>query len=337
MKSARFILLAALVGHLAACDRPPQALGTATSIIVIASDTVWAAVGEQVQNALEPRIFTVRDERTFEVTHVAPSDPSWTDLRNFRQVVAIGAAEDAWVSPVVAAATAGTTELDGMRVARANNVWVRNQLALAVVLPSADATQGIEPALDRVGSVLDSLFRIYTVQRMYTSLPDSALSDTLSSTYGFRLLLPTVYSAVARSDRHIHYQNTTTVGGDLVRSVLVTWRDGAVQPSRDAAVAWRDSIASTYNPQQRTLSEQVNTSEVSSGGAQGIEIQGAWEGTDPAWPMGGLFISRMVACPAQDRTFLLDTWLYAPGPRRSKYEYMVQLQTILGTFECGGG
>ena len=89
-----------------------------------------------------------------------------------------------------------------------------------------------------------------------------------------------------------------------------------------------------FGNEGETLSEQVLVSDVSSAGAQGIEIQGAWEGTDPSWPMGGLFISRMVTCAAQNRTYLLDTWLYAPGPRRSKYEYMIQLQTILGTFEC---
>jgi hypothetical protein len=31
--------------------------------------------------------------------------------------------------------------------------------------------------------------------------------------------------------------------------------------------------------------------------------------------------------------YLLDAWLYAPG--KQKYEYMIQLQTILDTFRCG--
>ena len=35
----------------------------------------------------------------------------------------------------------------------------------------------------------------------------------------------------------------------------------------------------------------------------------------------------------QDRMYLLDAWLYAPG--KEKYEYMIQLQTILGSFRCG--
>ena len=48
---------------------------------------------------------------------------------------------------------------------------------------------------------------------------------------------------------------------------------------------------------------------------------------------GGL--SRIVQCPAQNRTYFLDGWLYAPGGQRgTRYEYIVQLQTILDTFEC---
>ena len=40
-----------------------------------------------------------------------------------------------------------------------------------------------------------------------------------------------------------------------------------------------------------------------------------------------------VACPAQDRLYFLDSWLYAPG--KDKWEYIIQLETILQTFRCG--
>ena len=30
--------------------------------------------------------------------------------------------------------------------------------------------------------------------------------------------------------------------------------------------------------------------------------------------------------------YLIDAWLYAPG--RDKYEYMIQLEEILGSFRC---
>ncbi|HEX6309559.1 MAG TPA: DUF4837 family protein [Longimicrobiales bacterium] len=331
MKSARFLLLAALAAWaLPACDGSGRAVGTATSIIVLASDSVWADIGDSVFAALEPRIRTVRSERTFEVTHIAPTDPKWQELREFRQIVAIGGADEAWVQPILAAAEPGA---EGTGTVTARDVWARGQLAIAVVTPPGDGAAAL-PHLDRVGAVIDSLFRIYVVQRMYTSEADTALRDALREAHGFALLLPNVYSPLERAGNTIQYQNNTTVGGDLARSVLITWRDGVTEPSADAALAWRDSIALEYNPSQRTLRESAREAPIADGVASAVEIQGAWEGADPSWPMGGLFITRMIGCPQQNRTYLVDTWLYAPGPRRSKYEYMIQLQTILSTFEC---
>jgi hypothetical protein len=330
MTSARLVLLAAATAWaLPSCEGSRQAVGTATSIIVIATDPVWAEIGDSVMSALEPRIYTVRDERTFEVTHIAPSDPQWQELRQFRQIVAIGAAEDAWVQPIVEGGGAQT----GLVSAR--DVWARNQQVSAIVIPTSDAGAAALPHLERIGTVIDSLFRIYVVQRMYTSGPDSALADAMRETHDFSLLLPAVYSPLEREGDLLMFQNNTTVGGDLVRSVLITWRDGATPPSAEAAVAWRDSIAAQqYNPPQRTLTDVIRDSAVSMPAGAAIEVQGAWAGTDPTWPAGGLFISRMVTCEQQNRTYLLDTWLYAPGGRRSKYEYMIQLQTLMSTFEC---
>jgi hypothetical protein len=330
MKSARLVLLAAATAWaLPSCDGSRQALGTATSIIVLATDPVWAAIGDSVLAALEPRIYTVRDERTFEVTHIAPSDPQWRELRKFRQIVAIGAREDAWVEPVLEQSGSATG------VVRARDVWARNQQVSAIVLPTSDAAAEALPHLERVGTVIDSLFRIYVIRRMYTSGPDSALADAMRETHGFSLLLPSVYAPLERTGDVLMFQNNTTVGGDLVRTVFVAWRDGVTPPAADAAAAWRDSIAGVqYNPQQRTLIDVIRATPVPLPGGEAVEIQGAWEGKDPSWPAGGLFISRMITCEQQNRTYLLDTWLYAPGPRRSKYEYMIQLQTILGTFEC---
>jgi hypothetical protein len=334
MKSARLVLLAAAAAWaLPACDGNRQALGTATSIIVLTTDSVWASIGDSVMTALEPRIYTVRSERTFEVTQISPSDPDWQELREFRQVLAIGAPEDAWVQPILQRANAQTGDQPGVVVAR--DGWARNQQATAITVPSASAEDAALGQIGRVGAVIDSLFRIYVVQRMYTSGPDTALSRAMRETHGFALLLPSVYAPLEREGDVLLYQNNTTVGGDLARSVLVTWRGEVTPPSLETALQWRDSVAAAlYNPPQQTLRDSVSVTTLTMPGGDGLEIQGAWQGTDPAWPMGGFFITRMVTCQQQNRTYLLDTWLYAPGPRRSKYEYMIQLQTILGTFEC---
>jgi hypothetical protein len=331
MKSARFVLLAVLTAA-AGCGGSRQAVGTVSSVIVIATDSLWNAIGDSIVTALEPRIFTVRDERTFEVTHVSPANPNWTELRQFRQIVALGTATDPWVQPVLnraerrGAGAAGT-------IVQASDVWARNQFATAVVLPESSAAEPALAAVPALSAALDSVFRVYAVQRMYTSRPDTTLRDSLRSNAGFSILLPNVYEQVTTQSDLLLFQNATQIGGTLIRSVLIASRDGLVEPAAETALAWRDSLAAAeYRPAQQTLRDRIATAAVSANGVDGVEVQGVWAGTDPTWPSSGPFIARMYPCPSSNRTILLDAWLFAPA--RAKYEYMIQLQTILDTFAC---
>jgi hypothetical protein len=330
MKSACITVLlaaAALMG----CNGSQQAMGTANSIIVLAPDSVWAVIGDSVLSALEPPIFTVRDERTFEVTHISPQDPRWNELRRFRQVVTIGAAADGWVEPAVRRGA----ETTAPGVAQVRNVWARNQLVTAVVLPAGAGADVALAQVPQTAMLIDSTFRMQARQRMYTSRPNTELRDSLLQHEGFGLTLPNVYRQLTREDPQVHlFQNSTQIGGDLVRSVLVTWQDGLVELSPQAALAWREQIgAREYRPPQETQPGQTDGRMLDVDGVTAAEAQGIWDGTDATWPMSGPFITRMLHCPAQNRTYLLDGWLYSPG--RPKYEYMIHLQTILNTFECG--
>jgi hypothetical protein len=350
MKSAQFAGAAALLfGALPGCGSTPQAVGNVNSIIVITSDSLWRAVGDSLRTALERPIFTVRQEPTFHVTQVSPQDPRWTKAREFRHVVVIGGAADGWIAPVLRRARksarngerAGRTS--GPALVQTRDVWARNQFATALVLPAAGAAAGAGAAAaalalaPRAATATDSVFRAYARERMYLSRPDTTLRDSLRRRAGYGILLPNVYFAVRRAADVQLFQNTTQIGGDLVRSVLIVARPGLIEPTAETALAWRDSVARThYRPAHDTQREQVRATHVQAGGHAAIELQGVWQGTDSKWPMAGPFITRMVPCPAQNRTFLVDSWLYAPAPQRgSRYEYIIQLQTILESFECG--
>jgi hypothetical protein len=330
MKSARLwpvLAAAALLG----CDGSRQGMGTVTSVIVLATDSLWAEVGDSVEAALAPRIFTVRDEPTFDVTQVSPLDPTWRELRRFRQILAIGTREDGWVEPVLSRADDRGA---APGIVQARNVWARNQQVTAMVLPAGAGAEAALAQVPAASAAIDSAFRRYAVERMFTSRPDTVLRDSLRRDVGFGLLLPNVYRQLTRDPHVLLFQASTQLGGDLVRSVLVTYTDGLVEPTPAAALAWRDSVAATeYRPAQVTGAERIEGQRLTLAGAPAAEVQGIWDGTDPTWPMSGPFISRMVQCPAQNRTYLLDGWLYSPG--RAKYEFMIQLQTILDTFTCG--
>jgi hypothetical protein len=328
MRSARLLcLLPALLAP--ACGAQQPAMGTTNSIIVLAMDSVWEAVGDSVLAGLEPRIFTVRDERTFEVTHVSPQDPNWHDLRKFRQVLSIGTANDGWVEPVLNRASGRQDS----GVVTARDVWARNQLVKAIVVPPGAGSDAALPHVDVVAHSIDSIFRAGVLQRMFLSGADTLLRDSLLRTQGFGIILPNVYRSLTR-DPHVQlFQSSTQVGGDLVRSVLVTWTEGLLPLDAGTALAWRDSIAATeYRPGQVTSRERIESQTVTAAAVEAVEVQGVWDVTDPGWPMSGPFIMRIMHCPAQNRTYLIDGWIYSPG--RAKYEYMIQLQTIFDTFRC---
>src|SRR5690554_6154653 len=132
------VAIPVVLSLLAGCsDVAPSAWGNASSVIVLAPDSLWAAVGDSVHEALEPRIFTVRDERTFEVTQVAPGAEAWGDLKRFKQILVLGTPEDPWVSDLLN----GSDGVPATRPAlvERTDVWARGQHVTAVLLPAEGA------------------------------------------------------------------------------------------------------------------------------------------------------------------------------------------------------
>src|SRR5690606_18689351 len=78
---------------MAGCDKP-QAMGQVSEILVATPVAVWRTLEEDLKAALEPSIFTVRNERVFDVAHADPTDVGWENLRLMRQMLLIGDAND---------------------------------------------------------------------------------------------------------------------------------------------------------------------------------------------------------------------------------------------------
>lgn len=328
MKYARLGTLVLACAVASACDGPGsrRALGDVNTIVVLAVDSLWAEVGDSVLRAIEPRIFTTRSERTFEVEQISPLDARWNDLREFVQVVAIGVPGDGWIAPVVGDAPASLPAIVDRR-----DVWAGGQLVTALVVSGDNPVEGVLVSADSLSALLHGRFRNYVAERMWASGADTLQRDSLLRSAGFALTLPNVYQTVVANDSVRVFRTDTQIGGTLFRAIAVARRPGTAVPSAAEALDWRDRIATAYygNPQQVTQRDTVLESALPDGG---IEVQGIWRSTDASFPEAGVFITRVVPCPAQDRVYLLDAWLLAPG--RQKYEYMIQFQNILGSFEC---
>lgn len=333
----RSIILTAIVAlplAVAACDSPSSVVyGESNSIIVAAQDSLWEAVADTVLTVLEPRIFTVRDERTFDVTHVAPTNPDWAQLRLWRQVLLLGRPGDPWLARVLEGRDEPLPPLPA--VIEEVDVWARGQRVTALVLPEEGAAARAVELLPELHRLFDERFRATAVERMFTSGADTLLLDTLRAEAGFSLLVPRVYEWARVGGTRYHFWNDNENSGQLIRSVLVTWHEGvSAESTPESVLAWRDSVAAgMYDWAQTSDRGRFETAAGDGAVAGALEVHGIWSSNEGGFPMAGPFVARVVPCPEQGRTYLVDAWLYRPG--RDKYEYMVQLETILDSFACG--
>lgn len=315
----------------AACNEVPMAYGDVNSVIAVMSAEKWEEVSDSVYDALEQTINTVRDEKRFTVTYQEPMAEYWERLRRFRQMMVVGTRSDPWVQAALDRAREPVTE-NGIH--QVSDVWSRGQTVTLVLLDEGWGIAELDPYLTEVAELLDGQFRRYAQNRMYFSGVDSALADTLGMRAGFTMQLPQVYRWEARDSVYL-FRNDNPDPSELIRQVGVTWRTPAVDALDQAEVLdWRrESLEVQYNEPQMVVLEGAEERPFEFRGHEAYEIQAQWQNPpEEDWPAGGPMITRVVTCDQQDRTYLLDAWLYAPG--KEKYEYMIQLETLLDSFRC---
>ena len=333
MLTKRLMVALALGSAIAmACDTRGLAYGDANSIIAVMSPELWQEVSEDVYGELEQTITTVRDEKTFTVTYQEPYGEHWPNLRRFQQMLLVGTLSDPWIQEALEEADQEIAEPGLYRV---REVWALDQEVTLVIVPESGAPAALEEHLPAVHAQLDEEYRSWASERMYLSGVDSALADTLATQAGFSLMLPDVYRW-RQTDSTFVFRNDNPDPSELIREIGVTWRSPApASLDVEEILTWRaDLVAQHYSEPQVLVAEGMSADTVSFDGRTAVELRAQWRNPpERGWPAGGPLIIRTVTCDAQDRTYLLDAWLYAPG--HEKYEYMIQLETLLDSFECG--
>ncbi len=310
------------------CEKP-RALGDANQILIGTSAQVYQSLADDLEEALEPRTFTVRDERVFDIAHVDPAEPGWANVRVLRQVLLIGSAED----PAV---TEALQQLRGEipsapTVVQVRNVWAQNQLVTVALLPAGSQPSAALPLLAQIGDVYLRQYEDYARARMFVTGADDALTDSLRKNAGFALVLPRVYRYSEVEPGVLEFRNDQPDPSRLIRNITVdSRRTGEIEFSSESAVAWREQLAARITVPPQVTESLQEWHQLQIDGRTALQVQGIWSNPPGGWPAAGPFIARLVDCGA--RLFLIDAWLYAPGS--AKYEYMYQLNTILDSFEC---
>jgi len=333
----RYLRLALLPLALSAtgCGDQVAAWGDTSSIVAAVDPAVWETIQDDVYEALEPTVLTVTDEKAFTVTHAVPGDDIWTNTKKFRRMLLVGRESDYWVAEALEDVD-DLGEITPPMVFQARNVWARNQRVTILVIGD-DAESDVQARLPELAALFDEQYRTWAREKMYVSGQDTALADTLMTQHGFSMILPEVYYWDERDGVFV-FRNDNPDPSELIRQIAVTWQS-PVPPVDDfqaeQILAWRAEVAAEhYSEPQGVNLDRNQSGPARLGSLMAYEIQATWGNLpDSGWPAGGPFITRAVVCPDQDRMYLIDAWLYAPG--KEKYEYMIQLQTILNTFRCG--
>lgn len=333
-RSLRLALLPFVLSA-AACGDQVGAWGDSNSIVAAVDPAVWETIQDPVYQALEPTVFTVTDEKAFTVTHAVPGDDIWNNTKKFRQMLLVGTASDFWVAQALEKVD-DLGEITPPIVLQAEDVWARDQLVTILVVGD-DPASGVSARLPELAALFDDQYRTWARRKMYVSGQDTALADTLMTQHGFSLLLPQVYYW-DEQDGVFVFRNDNPDPSELIRQIAVTSRSPippAAEFQADSILGWRAAIAAAHYTEPQVVNlDRRRAGPARLGDMQLYEIQAAWSNApDSGWPAGGPFITRAIVCPEQDRMYLVDAWLYAPG--KEKYEYMIQLQTILNTFRCG--
>ena len=332
MKRSSFLSATLALMALGACDtKSPLSYGDVNSIIAVMPLAQWDVMSQDVYDALEQRTATARGEKSFTVTYQEPYAQYWDRLRRFRQLLVVGSRSDEVVQEVLDEAGSAISE-NGMH--QVGDVWATGQNITLILLDEGWGPDDLAPYLPRISDLLDGQFRQYARNRMFISGIDSALADTLSLQAGFTMFFPNVYRWEVQDSVYI-FRNDNPDPAELIRQVAVTWMTPAPGLlDEEAVLEWRSRLTAENYTQDQAIdlgarAERSFTFE----GSDAYELQAEWRNPpELRWPAGGPFITRTVTCNAQDRTYLLDAWLFAPG--KEKYEYMIQLETLLDTFRC---
>ncbi|MCH8152317.1 MAG: DUF4837 family protein, partial [Planctomycetes bacterium] len=218
------LLLSALVATTlvsSACDKP-RAWGEWNSIIAGVSNERWSDIEDVVYSALEPRIFTIRNEKMFRVTQQDPREEDWRQLKRFRQLLVIGSVDDPWVAEALEGLDRDT--FNPPELLHAENVWAKGQRVSIILLEPTGGVEEVTTLLDPLYETLDAQYRRWVVQRMFMTPPDTALADSLTAEAGFTLLVPEVYYW-RRADSVYVFRNDNPDPADLIRQVTVTWHN----------------------------------------------------------------------------------------------------------------
>ncbi len=324
------VICAAVLFLLPAGCSLPLAVGKMSEVVVMADEDVWREIEPEVRGALEREVLSPRHETAFQVIFAPLEKPG--EYRKWSKLILIGSLEGrGTIGDLVTEDIRDEINAKRGLLYAASDVWARNQrVFLLVTARERDILPYVRRSKDLLFSKLDDLLRAEVKEKMFLSGPNLALEDTLRDEYGFTMRFPSVYrrGEPLESPRAIRFFNVNPQ-----RSFIIHWEKGE-QDSLDPlfVLDLRAELSRHFYPGDYVVAGRTKSEWVDFRGDKALRLEGIWENREKL--EGGVFITYAFNCEEAGRFYLLDSILFSPDPRKSKYVYLIQLDTILNSFEC---
>jgi len=353
-----FVALLLLVGILAGCgsgDYRPNATGPEGQITVVMDTTRWSGtVGEAVRANIAPYVSTLpAPERAFDIRHVSlTSEQVFDNVKALKNIVFVAPLSDStreasFMRSRLSEDAAEAVESGRTAVVAKPDLWRQSQRVFFV---TAATPNGLIDALQSQGNRIRSAFHDITLVRMQDEMFDKgrqyALEDTLMEHHGFAVNVQHDYQiAIDTTTADRGFVWLRRILSDTRRGLFVYYEDNAdpSQLSPEWAYATRDSLTKRYlqgnvggfvkidyrRPLQTENRDFLDR--------YAFATRGLWymvgENEDGGlfqFGGGGPFVSYAFYDQAQDRIYMIDGMVFAPG--YDKRSFLRQMEVIARTF-----
>ncbi len=341
MKSIRIfgIVLTVVISLflLLSCGQKPITLGSLNKIIVIVDSTLWQEVGPDLEAALAREIRTPQPEPVFQLVPRAPKDlGGLTRYTNLILLSTLDAKDDTkeMLEKILPPGSEirHKVEQDSSFLFKSPDAWAKGQLLVVIAAKDKETLkQRLQTDKDVIFTVFDEYSNEKLASSMFKRYEQAEISEKLMQEHGWNVRVQHDYVlAIDSLDARFVWLRRM----NPQRWLFVYW-----EPVDDPSILTKEWMLETRNRLTNDFYEgdfvlqddefKVSENEVDFANKYALRLDGIWQNEKHS--IGGPFRSYAFYNESDQRIYMLDCAVFAPGSR--KWSYMRQLDVIAHTFK----
>jgi hypothetical protein len=331
-KTYSFALLAALLAALmpSGCSEPQIAAFGSNSEVVIITSPRAAEYAEKLKSILERDVLTVQYEEAFDVRVVATGDIR-RDRTHKNIVLMDYLSPESPITDTMKRLLGSGWEsfaAGDRNLKRLDDRWARGQALIVLGAPTESEMAGLlDTRADRIFAFVEQSVQQRLNRAIFYAGEQTAVTDRLAKTYGWRLRLPGGYEV----DEQYASQRVIKILKDKpARMITVYWEGGQWPDMANTCVERKRMLAWEFWDEDEIVEESLQIGEGSFLGRRSIFLSGTWE--NAKYIIGGSFVTYCFRCEECGRNYVVDGAVFAPG--LEKLPLIREIKAILSTFEC---